>query len=263
MVKDDIRRRFLQLIREESFRPGELIGSERELAERLTVGRTVLRLVLGQLEDDGTIRRSLGRGGGVFFHDGRIQRHLNTIQGVPEMVRQQGMTLSTRVVRAELGTPNADEIRNLRLSGDDKVVRLERIRYVDDASWSLDTSVLPSRLFPGLLNRDLTLSLYSTLAAAFDTLLDHADETIEVVSASADQGELLSILTGSPLLLIWRVTYSTAGDAIEFAHDYFRADRTRVHTQKYGVNWKRAVRREEAITTTANLSRPEPDPPAG
>lgn len=249
-MNEDIRRRFLLLIRDERFRPGELVGSERELAERLDVGRTALRLVLEQLEDDGLIRRSLGRGGGVFFHDGRVQRHLNTIQGVPEMVRQQGMTVATTVLRAEIGTPDADEARNLRLQGGDNVIRIVRLRFVENHSWSLDTSVLPGKLFPGLLTRDLTGSLYATLVGDFGILLDHADETIEVVPATAEQAALLDVAPGSPLLLIWRVTYSATGDAIEFAHDYFRADRTRVHTQKYGVNWKRAVRREEAIAGT-------------
>ena len=239
----EIRRRMLSLIRQERFRPGELVGNERDLADRLAVGRTALRLVLGELEDEGLIHRSLGRGGGVHFHDGRIQRHLNTIQGVPEMVRQQGMTVTTRVIRAEIAGPDADERRNLRLAEAGNVIRLVRLRFVDGVSWSLDTSVLPSRLFPGLLAKDLTESLYSTLSQDFGTVLDHADETIEVVHATTEQGEVLGIAEATPLLLIWRVTYAATGEPIEFAHDYFRADRTRVHTQKYGVNWKRAARR--------------------
>jgi GntR family transcriptional regulator len=254
VVHNDIRRRFLRHLNDARFRPGELIGSERELSGRLGVGRAALRLVLEALENDGVIRRSLGRGGGVFFHDGRVQRYLNTIQGVPEMVRQQGMTVSTRILSADIATPDVDEVRNLRLLDTEKVIRIVRLRLVENVSWSLDTSVLPSSLFPRLLTHDLTGSLYSILSTNFGTVLDHADETIEVVLSTRAQSSVLSVEEASPLLLIWRVTYSADGDVVEFAHDYFRADRTRIHTQKFGVNWKRAVRREKAIASAEAAS---------
>lgn len=234
----------LRYCRDERFHPGEALGSERALAERLGVGRTVLRQALDVLEARGTIRRALGRSGGLFFHDGRIQRHLNTVEGVPAMVRHQGRTIATRVLRAELALAEADERRGLRLTGPDPVYRIERLRLVDGVPWSLDASVLPAARFPGLLRSDLTGSLYALLASGHGVELDRADETVEAVPATPVQARALDVDVTAALLEIRRVAWDVDGVPVEYAHDFFRADRTRVHMQRYGTNWKRSARLE-------------------
>jgi GntR family transcriptional regulator len=45
-----------------------------------------LRGALEFLETSGEIRRTMGRLGGIVVNDGKIIRHLNTIQGVPDML---------------------------------------------------------------------------------------------------------------------------------------------------------------------------------
>ncbi|GAB3167655.1 GntR family transcriptional regulator [Myceligenerans halotolerans] len=238
-------RAYAELVRfchAERFHPGEQIGNERALAERLGVGRTVLRQAIDRLEQEGSVRRAIGRSGGLFFHDGRIQRHLNTVEGVPDMVLHQGRTIATQVLRAEIAVPEPDERRRLALDAGAAVVRVRRLRLVDGVSWSLDHSTLPTSRFPGLLSRDLTGSLYRVLASEYALELDHADETIEAVPATAEQAAMLSVSEGSALLKICRVAWDVTGAPVEYAHDLFRADRTRVHMQNYGTNWKRTVR---------------------
>lgn len=235
-------RRFRELCSAGRLRPGERIGSERAIADELGIPRTQLRAVLEVLEAQGFVQRRLGRTGGVFLDNGRIQRHLNTIQGVPEMVREQGLPMTTRVLHTEIALPFADEIRNLCIESDAPVVRATRLRLVGGRSWSLDHSVLPARRFPRLWERDLTGSLYGILRTEYEVEPDRAEESLEVVSASSEQARLLSIEEGAALMEIWRVTFDASDTPIEFAHDFFRADRTRVHLQKYGTNWKRAVR---------------------
>ena len=228
--------------RMERFNPGELMGSERALAERLGIGRAVLRQAIERMEAEGTVRRVLGRSGGVFFNDGRIQRHLNTVEGVPQMVLHQGRAIATRVLRAEMGLPLPDERRNLRLDGGDAVVRIQRLRLVDGLSWSLDLSVLPAARFSGLLNHPLEGSLYHLLTSEYGLELDRADETVEAVPASAEQADVLGVPAAAALLEIRRLAWDVQGAPVEYARDFFRADRTRVHMQKYGTNWKRTVR---------------------
>lgn len=230
--------------RAEMFHPGELMGSERALADRLGIGRAVLRQAIDRLESEGTVRRVLGRSGGVFFNDGRIQRHLNTVEGVPQMVLHQGRAVSTELLRAEMGLPQSDERRNLRLDGGDAVLRIQRLRLVDNTSWSLDLSVLPAARFPGLLLRPLTGSLYQLLTSEYGLELDRAEETVEAVPASEDQAKVLAVPPASALLEIRRLAWDVQGMPVEYARDFFRADRTRVHMQKYGTNWKRTVRLE-------------------
>lgn len=70
-------------IEQEQLNPGGFLGSERGIAGRLGVERSPLCGALEFLETSGEIRRRLG---GIVVNDGKIIRHLNTIQGVPDML---------------------------------------------------------------------------------------------------------------------------------------------------------------------------------
>lgn len=72
--------------------------------------------------------------------------------------------------------------------------------------------------------------------------LDRADETVEAVPAAEDLAEVLGVQPASALLEIRRRAWDVHGAPVEYAHAFFRADRTRVHMQKYRTNWKRTVR---------------------
>lgn len=232
--------KLLRLLRDGRFRPGERLGTERGLAEQLQVPRSALRRALDRLEAEHKVRRAMGQSGGVFADDGKIQRHLNTVQGVPDMVRHQGLTVQTRVLRAELSQPFAEEQRALQLSAAAPVLRIARVRRAGSATWSLDTSVLPAHRFPGLLAADLSGSLYALLTQDHGLLVDRAEETVEATTATAEQSTLLEISEGAGLLQIHRITYDEGGSPVEYAQDFFRADRTRLHMQKVGANWKRS-----------------------
>lgn len=117
-----------------------------------------------------------------------------------------------------------------------------RCRERRDQPWSLDTSVLPARRFPGLLSEDLTGSLYTALIRGHGLTVDRAEETVEATTATGEQARALGIAEGSGLLEIHRITYDEKDSPAEYAHDFFRADRTRMHMQKVGTNWKRLGR---------------------
>ena len=75
---------------------------------------------------------------------------------------------------------------------------------------------------------DLTDSLYAVMERAFGRAPFAADEIIEPVKATPQQAELLGVAVDDSLLLITRTSYAADGTPVEFAHDYFRPDRTRV-----------------------------------
>src|SRR5688572_16120038 len=70
--------------------PGERLGAERELAARLGVSRWTRRAALADLERGGSIRRSRGRGGGIFVAERKVERDLTSLAGLPAYRRRQG-----------------------------------------------------------------------------------------------------------------------------------------------------------------------------
>ncbi|MDQ1205351.1 GntR family transcriptional regulator [Microbacterium sp. SORGH_AS_0862] len=238
---DSLVDRISRFIEAEQFSAGERIGSERALAEQFAVSRSELRTALELLERHHRIRRTIGRSGGVFCWDGKIERHLNTIEGVPDMLRQQGFRATTTVLHSGIAIATPVECRALRIARGEPVFRLLRRRDADDIPLSLDSMTLPIRMLPGFQNVTHTQSVYRTLLEEYEIEAAQANETIDVSAANTEQAEVLRISVGDPLLDIRRVTYSQHGVPFEFAHDYFVAARTRITLSRHGARWKRAA----------------------
>ncbi|WP_448058713.1 GntR family transcriptional regulator [Cellulomonas hominis] len=221
------------LLTREELRPGERVGDERGLAAALGVPRTQLRQALERLERAGVIRRTIGRGGGILVADGRLERNLNTIEGLPQIARYQGVRLETRVLRVELTLAGPRDRRLLHLDEGSAVHQVLRLRIADDRSLSLELTHLPADLFPGLADQDLS-GLYRTLETVYGITPVYSDETLQLALADDEQAAHLGVDAGSPLIVVQRTAVGSTGRPIELAHEFFVGNRMRFHLHKYG-----------------------------
>lgn len=248
----------------QELRAGERLGDERSLAADLGVPRAALRVALARLVEEGAVRRTIGRAGGVLASDGRIERHLNTTESLPDIARYQGVTVTTTVLRAALALAGPRERRLLGLPDGAAVHHLLRLRHADGRPLSLEASVLPADLFPGLAEHDLS-SLYRTLRERYGVWPAYSDETLEVRAAEAEEARHLEVPPGTPVVRVQRAATGQGGRAIEAAEEVFLADRMRFHLRRYG----RSVPAEHAPPGHAPhdhssaAAAPSPHGPAG
>jgi GntR family transcriptional regulator len=189
---------------------GDRLPPERALAEEHGVSRMTVRQALQSLEARGLLRRSIGRNGGSFVAQPKVERDLGTFSGLSEQLARQGVVAGARVLSA----------REL-----DDVVEIVRVRFADGEPFAVERSSFPADRFRGLLDSDLTGSLYALLG---DDAPVRAVERIEPVLADADDAAALGLRVGAPLMLVDRVAYDDAGLVVETARDVFRGDRTRI-----------------------------------
>ncbi len=223
---EDARHRLLDLISSGTLRPGDRLGTERELAARLSVSRSTLRQVLAVLAEGGIVRRVPGRAGGTFVAHAKVDRDLSVIVGLPEYLRRQGFVAGTQVLSATMS--GADEIaaNHLAVPAGSLLIDIVRIRLADGTPISLERVQLPAEIFPGLLELPLGGSIYDLLDAHYGITPDEVVEHLEVAEASPDEAALLGVHARAPLLAITRTSATSAGVPFEFSHDLFRADRT-------------------------------------
>jgi GntR family transcriptional regulator len=221
-----VRRQFLEQIQRGLLRPGERLGAERDLAERLGVSRSTVRQALAALESAGAVRRVPGRGGGTFVRAQKVERDLSRVVGVPALLRAQGMTSGTRIVTTAIAEADEETASALELGPGAYVVNVVRIRLADGLPISLEHVRLPADRFPRLLDLPLGGSLYDVLEEHYDTVPGEAEEHIEVVPAREDEASILGTDPAAPLLSITRTTRDADGVVFEYSHDLFRADRT-------------------------------------
>ena len=143
--------------------PGERLGAERELAERLGVSRSTIRAALADLERSGVVRRSRGRGGGIFVAERKIERDLTSLAGLPAYLRRQGFQSDARVLSTATIEADGETAAALGLSEPALVLEVVRVRLADGDPISLERALFPADRFPDLLDRSLGGSLYELL----------------------------------------------------------------------------------------------------
>jgi GntR family transcriptional regulator len=228
LAVEDARHRLLDLISSGTLRPGDRLGTERELASRLSVSRATLRQVLAVLAEGGIVRRVPGRAGGTFVAQAKVDRDLSVIVGLPEYLRRQGFVAGTQVLSATMSGANDIAASHLAVPAGSLLLDIVRIRLADGIPISLERAQLPAEIFPGLLELPLGGSLYDLLDAHYGIRPDEVVEHLEVTEAGSDEAVLLGVDVRAPLLAVTRTSATAAGLPFEFSLDLFRADRTRV-----------------------------------
>jgi GntR family transcriptional regulator len=206
--------------------PGERIAPERELAERLGVSRMTVRQALASLAARGLVDRGVGRG--TFVRPaGRIEHDLTRVAGFTAQAERSGLAAGAAILAARAVPAPAHVARPLELERGAPVLRIERIRSAGGRPAALEDSWLPAGHFPGLLELDLSGSLYALMRERYDRAPVGATERLEPLAAGPREAEALGVPEGAPLMFVERVAYGADGTPVEFAHDLHRGDGAR------------------------------------
>src|SRR5262249_33704244 len=87
--------------------PGDRLPTEQDLAEWLGVSRMTLRHALAQLAQRGLVTRSVGRSGGTFVAEPKVEQDLTVLVGFSEQLRRHGLVAGARVLAAAEIRPTA------------------------------------------------------------------------------------------------------------------------------------------------------------
>lgn len=217
------------------WRPGDQIPSEPELCELYGVSRTVVRQALQQMEYDQLIQRKKGKG--TFIAEPKINESLiQKLTGFYQDMRDRGHNITTNVLRNEIIPAPPKVARFLNIHPDDKVLCIERLRFVDDEPIVLVTTYLPDALCHEVVRFDLSKrSLYDILENELGFELSHGRRTIEAVRANKREALLLQVSENDPMILLDSVTYLKNGTPIEYYHAIHRGDRSRFEVELYRV----------------------------
>src|SRR5438874_10281904 len=80
--------------------PGDRMPSEQDLAAWFGVSRMTLRQALAKLARRGLVTRTVGRRGGTFVAERKLEQDRTTLAGFSEQLRRHGMVAGARVLSA-------------------------------------------------------------------------------------------------------------------------------------------------------------------
>jgi GntR family transcriptional regulator len=212
-------------IRAGVLRPGDRIPPERELAEQMQVSRMTVRQALGRLADSGLLVRERGRG--TFVSKPKLVQSMSHLSGFYDQMISQGIVPTSRLLSGEQILASAALAETLDLRIGEPLYRVVRLRLGGGVPLALETSYFPARLVPGLLEHDLEQNSIYRLMERYDARPVRAIQALEPALAQAEEARALEIPPGSPVMLIERTAWDARGQAVEYARDIYRGDRSR------------------------------------
>ena len=158
--------------------PGDRLPTEHDLAAWLGVSRMTLRHALGELAQRGLVTRAVGRNGGTFVAEPKLEQDLTTLAGFSEQLRRHGMVAGRAGADRGRGSRPARPPR--RRSSSPTAIRCTRFAgsgwpTAGRSLWS--TRCFPRSLFPDLLQCRLDGSLYELLEDRYGQRPHRARET--------------------------------------------------------------------------------------
>jgi GntR family transcriptional regulator len=205
-------------------RPGERLPSEAQLVEEFGVSRITVRQALADLEREGLLERSAGRG--TFVRSPRRPvAWLPRISGFGEHVRAAGMTPGYEVIAAGWDEPPAALREEL---GEGAAWFVERALLADGAPVGMHASWLPARVVaPDPRPFSAAALAEGSLYAALEQAGAPAQRAVEQPApavADARQARLLGIASGTLLQRIERRVFDGAGGVVLAEQDCYIPD---------------------------------------
>ena len=216
-LREKLRSRFQRMA------ANSVIPSARELAKTYKVSAMTVRQALVALQQEGMIHSVPGLG--TFVSDHRMSKKL-TFVSFSQEVMERGMKPSSAIVSAVKTTvKELDIAESLGISVGDPVYKLERVRFADKIPMALEESYISTALIPGLLDQNLSDSLYDIFRNSYEKPVVRAECVVSPINLTKRQADLLDTEPKSAALSFVVIAYDARGRALERCNSVKRGDR--------------------------------------
>ena len=219
-----LKRTIEQLIDSGEWPPDTQVPSERRLCEQFKISRITVRQALAELERDGRLVRSHGRG--TYVAEMTIRKPVYPLVSFTQDVRDHGMQPGARVLQFEPAPPAPHVAAALGLKAGETMILLKRLRFANGKPIAVETVHLPGTRCPDLLSVNLNdRSLYETLRNRYGIVPTRAEQQWQAVSCPRQEAPLLEVEPGAAVLRIEQTTFDAEGRPFEHLESYFRGDK--------------------------------------
>ena len=217
----------LRAVESGDLRAGDRVSSEPELVRLHSVSRATASKALEWLERAGVVRREQGRG--TFVEAPPLLQRTAALGSFSESIEQHRRVPSQRLLGFErVGAAGTGSLA-IYFEDDDPLMRIERLRLVDDEPVGVHTHLLPqgvadaAGLDPGRFAAP-DASLYALLVAA-GMHVHGAGEHLRAIAAGPDDAAHLGVPAGEPLMRVVRASYDGQGRLLEVADARYLGER--------------------------------------
>ncbi|KUK80815.1 MAG: Transcriptional regulator, GntR family [Mesotoga prima] len=205
------------------WQPGEKIPNQQELCEMFNVSLAVVRQAVEKLVSEGFLCKRQGKG--TFVVDPRIRQGPRKLTSLSQELSARGSKVGAKVLTTAIETPGARLARIFGLSEKERIIRIRRLRLMDNSPLGIQTFFCPERIFPEMLSHDLTQSLYDLVEYVYGIKIVAADETYTSIILGESECKCLKVDFPHAGFYVERVSRGVDGSAVEYTESFIRGDR--------------------------------------
>lgn len=224
-IYQDIKKAIQGAIQEGTYKPGDKIPSERELSLQYEVSRMTIRQAILELDKEGAIHREKGRG--TFVSTPNLFQE--NLKSFTQTLIDQNMEPTTKVLEVSSVMQLKKISQHLGLPMSEPYYKIKRLRLGDGVPIALETVYIPIKHAEGLIQHDMTLSLYKTLEGHYGYELTHIACEIEASISNRIVMEAMELKSHTALLKISGVTYAQEDQKLFYEESFYRSDLYKYH----------------------------------
>lgn len=210
-----------ELIKTPAYQNGKLLPNEVDLAKRLAISRTTLRLAINKLVYEELLIRK--KGVGTKVASAKFSSKSKNWLSFSQEMKNRGIEVKNFELHVSWVIPEQHIADFFKLKENRKILKLERLRGKKDDPFVYFISYFHPRV--GLSGEeDFKRPLYEILEQDYHVIADLSQEEINAKAASKFIADKLEIAQGEPILFRKRFVFDQAGRPIEYNLGYYRAD---------------------------------------
>lgn len=201
-----LKQTILKWIESGEYLPGALLPSEKQLQEMFSISRTTVRLALRELEQEGLVVRSPGKG--TFVAQMKMESGPRRLLSFTQEMYNIGLKTTNLVISLQKEKVTGRTGKLLNLGENQEIWHWERIRYADGDPIVTEVDYVPAQLVQTIDSSVIrNRSFYDFLEQEYGIMIAYANERVECHVANMRESKNLNVPKGAPILSIERLTY--------------------------------------------------------
>ena len=194
---------------------GDLLPSEKELAEHYDVSRNTLRKALKTLEEEGMIERR--HGSGTYLRNKHFQASVTHLDSFTEIARNEGKTPTSQILKFELQTASEEIANNLRVMLGEPVYYAKRLRLIDNIAMQIEETWLSASRIPDLTLAHMKKAIFAYIENECGVKILGGYESIQPILPSPDVANLLHISALDPIIRMQTQAIDEQSNPIDYS----------------------------------------------
>jgi DNA-binding GntR family transcriptional regulator len=224
-VKEGLEIWILARLRDGSLSSGDRLPSENELSETLKISNITIKRSLDELRRQGLIQRIQGRGSFVTGQN-KLTFDLPRMFNLTAYTEESGRRPTRKILEMSEQVATPAIAKQLNLSARSRVIRLVRLRLVDQIPAAVDTSYLPWKPFHDLIHiYNDSLSLYEVMTQRYGCEVVKTHDILMPVLIKPFESRALEVPVGTLGVMIERIGFDVNDRPLEFTNMIFRGDK--------------------------------------